>query len=125
MAVSAAFRDYLEDLLSGLGPIRIKAMFGGAGVYAGELMFGLITDDTLYIRADAETEAAFSEAGSEPFSYPTRDGQHLTMSYWRAPEEAMENPDTAVEWARLGLDAARRKAAAKGVKKGGRKPPAD
>ena len=117
MAVSAAFRDYLEDLLSGLGPIRIKSMFGGAGVYAGELMFGLIADDVLYLRADAETEPAFADAGSEPFSYPTREGGHMIMSYWRAPEEAMDSPDSAIEWARLGLDAARRKAAAKGAKR--------
>ena len=117
MAVSAAFRDYLEDLLSGLGPIRIKSMFGGAGVYAGELMFGLIADDVLYLRADAETEPVFTEAGSEPFRYPTRDGEHLTMSYWRTPEEALDDPDAAVEWARLALGAARRKQASKGRKK--------
>ena len=117
MAVSAPFREFLEDLLAGLGPIRIKAMFGGAGVYADELMFGLIADDVLYLRADAETEPAFTEAGSAPFRYPTRDGEHLTMGYWRTPEDALDDPEAAVEWARLALGAARRKQAAKGRKK--------
>lgn len=34
-------------------------MFGGVGLYAGELFFALIDDDILYLKADDTTRAAF------------------------------------------------------------------
>ena len=117
MAVSKAFSTYVIELLGSLGPIRIKPMFGAAGVYAHDLFFAVIDDDVLYLKVDAENEARFREVGSEPFVYRTRDGAEIAMSYWRAPESALEDPDEAMEWARLALDAARRKQASKGKKK--------
>ena len=117
MAVSKDFSAYVAELLGALGPIRIKPMFGAAGVYAHDLFFAVIDDDTLYLKVDDEIEARFREAGSEPFVYRARDGTELQMGYWRAPEAAMEDPDEALSWARLSLDAAMRKKASKGKKK--------
>ena len=117
MAVSKDFSAYVTELLAGLGLIRIKPMFGAAGVYAGDLFFAVIDDDVLYLKVDAENEAQFRDVGSEPFVYRTRDGAEMTMGYWRAPEAALEDPDEAMAWARLSLDAARRKQASKTKKK--------
>ena len=39
------FHTYVEDLFANLGRIRIRKMFGGAGVYSGEDMFALIDKD--------------------------------------------------------------------------------
>jgi DNA transformation protein len=39
MSVSAAYNDFLKDLLSGFGPVSIRNMFGSAGVYADGVMF--------------------------------------------------------------------------------------
>ena len=119
MAVSKDFSAYVVELFEGLGPIRIKPMFGAAGVYAHDLFFAVIDDDTLYLKVDAEIEARFQQAGSEPFVYKTRDGAEISMGYWRAPEAALEDPDEALSWARLSLDAAARKKASKGKKKRG------
>ena len=113
MAVSADFKAYVEELFAGLGPVRIKAMFGAAGVYADELMFAVIDDDTLYLRVDDEITPRFEAAGSAPFIYRTRDGQEMSLGYWRAPDDALEGPDEAEPWARLALGAALRKKAAK------------
>jgi DNA transformation protein len=94
-------------------------MFGGAGIYADELMFALLDrDETIYLRADAETRATFEAAGSQPFRYPLKTGEELELGYWRIPEEALESPEAAAEWGRLALDAAFRKRAEKGRKRG-------
>ncbi len=111
MAVGKDFRAYIEELFAPLGAVRIKPMFGGAGVYADELMFAIIADDVLYFRVDEATEARFREAGSEPFVYKARDGRDMVMGYWRAPDDALESPDEAEPWARLGIEAAVRKKA--------------
>lgn len=108
MAVSEDFAAHVQELLGGLGTIRIKKMFGGAGVYAHELMFGLIAGETLYLKVDDLNRAEFEAVGSEPFVFTMKDGSSAPMSYWRLPEDAVDDAETAERWARLGLDAALR-----------------
>jgi DNA transformation protein len=115
---SPEFLAYLQDLFGPLGSVRVKSMFGGAGVYAAELMIGLLDrDETLYLRADEQTRSRFEAAGSRPFAYPLRDGTEMELGYWRIPEAALESPEDALEWGRLALDAALRKQAQKGGRK--------
>jgi DNA transformation protein and related proteins len=104
--------DSISDLFSALGPVRIRRMFGGQGIYRDELMFALEADGELYLKADAETAGLFERAGSSPFTY-RKDGKAATMSYWRLPDTALDDPDEAARWGRLALEAARRSAAAK------------
>ncbi len=119
MKASPEFVAYLQELFGALGPVRVKSMFGGAGVYAGELMIGLLDrDETLYLRADDDTRARFEAAGSSPFVYPLKDGSEMALGYWRIPEEALESPEEALAWGRLALDAALKKRAGKGRKRG-------
>ncbi len=114
MKVTAAFVEHLNDLFAALGPIRARPMFGGAGVYAGDLMFGLLDrDETVYLRVDDQTRGAFEAAGSRPFRYPLKSGEEMELGYWSVPDEALESPDAAADWGRLALDAAMRKKAAK------------
>ena len=108
MAVSEGFAEHVRELLAALGPVRIKRMFGGAGVYRDELMFGLIVDETLYLKADEETRPAWEAVGSQPFTFQYKDGRTETTSYWRLPATASDDPEEAQRWARLGLDAALR-----------------
>ncbi len=117
MAVSRDFKAYVEELFGALGPVRIKPMFGGAGVYADDLMFALLADDALYLRVDGETEPRFADAGSAPFTYAMKDGREISLGYWRAPDEALEGADEAEPWGRLALEAALRKRAAKAPKR--------
>ncbi len=116
MAFSKDFAAYVQELLGGLGPIRVKPMFGAAGVYVDDLMFAIISDDSLYLRVDPEIEDRFAAEGSTPFVYKARDGQEMQLGYWSAPEAALEDPDEAQAWARLSLEAAMRKKAPKGKK---------
>jgi DNA transformation protein len=83
-------------------------MFGGAGIYRDGLMFALISGDgEVYLKADTETEERFRAAGCRPFVY-SRAGKSATMSYFSAPEEALDDPAVMREWAELAFAAALR-----------------
>ena len=104
--------DDIRDLFTGLGPVRVRRMFGGQGVFLDDLMFALEARGELYLKADAETASAFERAGSIQFVY-TKDGRPMPMSYWRLPDAALDDPEEASRWGRLALEAARRSALTK------------
>lgn len=108
---------YLADCLAPWGEIRLKRMFGGLGVYRDDLFFALIDDNIVYFKVDDTTRPDFAAAGSEPFTYPDKNGQPMLMNgYWRLPDEVMEDRDTLFAWADKALGVARRSAAGKPVK---------
>lgn len=101
------FVDHLKGLLEGLGPVSVKRMFGGHGIFRDGLMFGLIADELLYLKADAELAPRFEAENLHPFEY-NKNGKVMKMSYFQAPEEFYEDPEVAEEWALLAWEAARR-----------------
>lgn len=105
-------REHIEELFAPFGPVAVKRMFGGHGVYADGFFFALETDGEIYLKADADTKPQFEAAGSNPFVYEGK-SKPVTMSYWRLPDEALEDHDELRRWARLALDAARRAAVKK------------
>ena len=111
------FTDFVVELLESFGPVRVKRMFGGAGVYAGEVMFGLIDDDALYLKTDEALRAELADTGSEAWTYSRAPGKWEETSYWRLPESALDDPDEACAWARKALAVAQAKAAAKPPRK--------
>jgi DNA transformation protein len=108
MAVSEGFAEFLRDVLSGVGPVTIRKMFGGAGVYLGGVMFGLVVDDTFYLRGDETSAADFEAEGKGPFVYRPKDRAPVTMPYWELPERLYDDPDQLAPWARRALDIANR-----------------
>lgn len=104
---------HCTELLSVLGPVRVRRMFGGHGVYADGLFLALIARDTLYLKTDEASRPAFDAAGCQPFAYDTAKGGRAVLSYWSAPDEAMESPAAMLPWARLAMASALRAAAAK------------
>ena len=106
MAMSLDFRDHLLDLLAGLGPVTLRPMFSGGGVYLEGAMFGLVSDDVLYFRTDDANRGDYEAAGMEPFTpFP---GRARPMPYHAVPAEVMEDGDAIVAWARRAWEAARR-----------------
>lgn len=99
------FVDYLHELFTDFGPIEAKRMFGGHGVYYSGLMFGLIADDTLYLKVDDESRALFEDQNLSPFEYQKK-GKVMKLSYYEAPPDCLENRDEAARWARIAYEAA-------------------
>ncbi len=116
MAVSAEYRDYLEELFQPLPGVQFRRMFGGLGVFLDGVMFGLVAHERLYFKVDDATKARFAAAGAEPFVYAGK-GKPIEMSYWTAPDETLDDPDAFLAWARLGVEASRRAAAKKPAKR--------
>lgn len=101
------FTDYLHEVFETFGPITTRRMFGGYGVYHDGLMFGLVANDTLYLKADAESVGEFEVLDLEPFMYE-KQGKQMAMSYYLAPEDIFDDPDAAVVWGRRAYEAALR-----------------
>ncbi len=100
MAVTEGFKDFVRELLAAFGPVTIRNMFGGAGVYADGVMFAILVDDTLYLKTDATSMRAFEREGMGPFTYVPTGKQPVAMPYWEAPPRLLEEPDELVAWAR-------------------------
>src|SRR5215472_9985651 len=111
MTASDGFAEFLKEQLASLGRITMRRMFGKTGVFCDGLMFGMVTDNTLYLRVDDGNRADFAEAASlPPLSYE-KGGGTIDLSFWRAPERLFDEPDELVTWARAALAGARRVAA--------------
>ncbi len=82
-------------------------MFGGAGVFAGDVMFALVADGEVYLKTDDALRRALEAEGSAPFRW-TRpsDGKVIDMSYLRLPDAAADDPEAASAWGRRALDVA-------------------
>ncbi|MET0893308.1 MAG: TfoX/Sxy family protein [Pseudoxanthomonas sp.] len=106
--MSDSFSSYLRDLFSLLGPVNLRSMFGGQGLYHREVIIGLVIGDELFLKTDADTREAFREAGGHPFIYQGK-GKQVAMSYWLPPAEAMESAQGMQPWARMAYEAALRK----------------
>lgn len=113
MANTDTFVEHVLDLLSLAGPVQARRMFGGHGLYVEGAMFGLVDGDELFLKTDAESRARFVGAGCEPWAYARRDGRVEQTSYYRPPDEAHEEPEAMLPWARLAIDAALRARAQK------------
>jgi DNA transformation protein len=116
------------DLFAGLGPgVAARRMFGGLGFYARGLFFAVGDPDEgrLFLKVDATSRPAFLAAGGQPFVYVMPDGRRMEMaSYLAPPDQALEDPEAMLPWARLAVAAAQRAAAEKLAKKGPSKPKA-
>lgn len=115
--MSDGFHDFVRELFAGMGAVQVKRMFGGAGGYADGLMFLLIADDTIYLKADDALKAELEAEGCGPFlwepSSGPRKGEKVSLGYWRLPDAALDEPDEAARWGRKALAVARAKAKAK------------
>jgi DNA transformation protein len=107
--------EAIRDLFASLGPVRTRRMFGGQGIYSGDLIFAIEIAGELYLKADDSSVPAFCSAGSRPFAYE-RHGRTIEMSYWRLPDAALDDADEAARWARLAIGAASRAAMSAGAK---------
>jgi len=108
MSVNPSYRDFVTDQLEQVCefPIRIKSMFGGAGIYAGELFFAIIADEMLYFKVDDSNRADYEQAGMEPFApFPDKD---VVMGYYQLPEEILDDVSELESWVAKALDVAER-----------------
>lgn len=105
MSSSKEFVDYIKDLLEPFGVDKIRAMFGGYGVYKNGLMVALIAENELYFKAGKDESKVFEDAGSEPFTYDTGT-KKVKMSYFKVMQEIIEDDEMLEMWFNLAYQAA-------------------
>jgi DNA transformation protein len=108
MSASAGFLELLKDLLAPLGPVSVRRMFGGAGIYIDSFFIAIVDKDVLYFKVDDATRQDFEAEGAGPFTYDTKHGPGTLMSYWRAPERLLDDTEEMCQWAGRALAVARR-----------------
>jgi DNA transformation protein and related proteins len=107
--------ETIHELFREFGPVSVRRMFGGQGIFVDGRMIGLVARDVIHLKADAETVPDFEREGLSPFTYATKDGEHKLTSYWRMPERLYDDPEELAQWAR-GAHAAALRAAARKIK---------
>jgi DNA transformation protein len=105
--------EFIRELFAPFGPVTIRRMFGGAGIYADGQMFALLFDGAIFLKVDETSIPDFEREGSRPFVYLRAKSAHrvgrASLSYWRLPERLYDDPDELAVWARRALSIAQRK----------------
>jgi len=100
-----SFKEFVLDQLSALTDVRARAMFGAHGLYQGEHFFGILDEDRLFFKTNAQSRAEYVARGMGPFTYESK-GRVLTMSYHEVPPDVLENAPELVAWARRAIQLA-------------------
>src|SRR5215471_8511399 len=108
MTASESFAEFLRDQLAPVGRVTMRRMFGKTGVFCNGVMLGMVRDNMLYFRVDDGNRVAFKEAEASPPLNYEKQGESIDLSFWRAPERLLDDPDEFVVWARAALAAAHR-----------------
>jgi DNA transformation protein and related proteins len=109
--------EHIAELFSTYGPVTVRRMFGGAGVFTDGLMIALVVEGVIFLKADERSIPEFEREGLRPFSYETKAGARTLTSYWRMPERLYDDPDELAGWAKRAMESARRSAASSKLKR--------
>lgn len=105
--------EFIRELFAPFGPVTVRRMFGGAGIWCDGLMFALVFDGAIYLKVDDESIPDFEREGSRPFVYTRAKSKgrvgRASLSYWRLPERLYDDPDQLTVWAARALSIAERR----------------
>ena len=100
--------DDILDVFQALGPVTIRRMFGGKGIYCDGRILAIVYQGELLLKADAQTAPLFAAAGAVQWAYESKTGKQAHMPYWSIPDEALDDPEIMAVWTRRAYEAALR-----------------
>lgn len=101
-----------DDLFQEFGRIDVRRMFGGEGIFAGDLMIGIVVDDQIYLKVGDGNRADFEAEGARPFTYMRGKERNATsLSYYTVPDRLLDDIEEFAVWARKAHETALAKAA--------------
>ncbi len=90
------------ELFEGLGGLSHRKMMGGLSIYRDGQIFAILSRaGEVYLKACGDFAAEMEAAGGRRFRMA--DGR--SMHYWTLPEDALDDPEQACDWARRALTA--------------------
>jgi DNA transformation protein len=99
--------ERISDLFSAFGPVSVRRMFNGAGIYHRGTIFAICVDGVIYLKADDQNAPAFEREGLNRFTYDGKT-KRVVLPYWRMPERLYDDPDELALWANEAFKAALR-----------------
>ncbi len=101
--------EFIRELFAPFRPVTVRRMFRSAGIFCDGVMFGLISDGTIFLKVDDTCIPDFEREGSRPFTYTRGARGRVELPYWRLPERLYDDPDELAVWAGRALAIAERK----------------
>ncbi len=98
-----SFVEYVCDQLEDFEIVTYKAMFGGYGIYCGDIFFAIVFDGHLYFKTDATSQIKYESWDSEPFQ---PNAKQRLKSYYEVPVDILEDAGSLVIWAEEAYGAA-------------------
>lgn len=97
MAADNNFLEQVIGLLTPLGGISTKAMFGGYGIFHEGTMFGILKGTGLFFKVGDSNRHDYEKAGAK---------QYKPMPYYQVPVDVLNNTKTLLDWARASIQVA-------------------
>jgi DNA transformation protein len=94
-----------DDLFIAFGPVALRRFFGGEGIFAGDIMIGMVFSDVIYFKTNDETRKAFLAERGKPFTFK-KGGETVVTGWYAMPERLYDEPEELAKWARAALDVA-------------------
>jgi DNA transformation protein len=91
-----SFRDFVLEQLSALENLRCKRMFGGHGLYSGEVFFGIVFDGRLYFKTNPDTLSDYLAFHAAVFA-PSE--KQILKNYREVPVDILEDAVNLTTWA--------------------------
>jgi DNA transformation protein len=91
-----SFKDFVLDQLLELDDVEARRMFGGYGLYRGEIFFGIIHKGRLYFKIDDSTVGEYRKRKMKPFR---PNAKQTLKSYYQVPVEIIEDNQKLCQWA--------------------------
>ncbi len=109
----AGYPRRFDDLFQFFGPVSVRRMFGGEGIFADDLMIALVTsDDQMYLKTSDATRRAFLAEQRKPFSF-AKGGRKIDTAYYAVPDRLLDDPEEFAQWVKRAQDVARAASAKK------------
>jgi DNA transformation protein len=98
--------EAIRDLFAAFGPVEIRRMFGGKGIYYRGVIIAIELRDEMMLKGDGELAPELEAAGCKRWTYTHRQsGRPVPMPYWTIPDTAVDDPDEMALWARKSYEA--------------------
>jgi len=102
MSLSSDSVAFALELFEPVGRISTRKMMGGLCIYSDGQIFAIVDrQGTFFLKAKGEFAQTLSAAGSRQFGDEDSDGGR--MGYWTLPDDGLDDPETASDWARKAL----------------------
>jgi DNA transformation protein len=99
LAITPEYREFLAELFAGAGRVTVRRLFNFNGLYKGEVMFGIVVEERVYLKTNEQSRKVFAGEGAKPWRYTARNGEKAVTSYWSIPERLYDEPGALAEWA--------------------------